>query len=104
MQELNEIAAELVDRFGARPPEVDGMLSLAELRLLAHGWRIGSIHLEDGFAVLGYAQRSRIEQLARRSKGQLRIVDDRSAYLPLTKASLTDGTLLETLKSLLRAS
>ncbi len=62
-QELDELAAELVDRFGARPPEVERMLSRAQLRLLAHRWQISSIHLEDGFAVLAYTDRRKIEQL-----------------------------------------
>ena len=53
-QELAEMAAELVDRFGPRPPEVEHMLARTRAALLAHGWQIDSIHLEDGFAVLRY--------------------------------------------------
>ena len=52
--ELNDLSAELLDRFGAPPSEVQRMLAVVELRLLAQGWLIGSIHLEDGFAVFGY--------------------------------------------------
>jgi len=101
-QELDELAAELVDRFGARPPEVERMLSRTQLRLLAHHWQIGSIHLEDNFAVLGYTDRQRIEQLAKRSAGRLRIVDGSSVYLPLDKEVKESDQLVDTLKMLLR--
>ncbi len=42
LEHLSEIAAELVDRFGPRPPEVEHMLALSELRLLAHRWGVRS--------------------------------------------------------------
>ena len=83
IDEWDDLAAELVDRFGPRPPEVDRMLLLAKLRIWAHGWGVESIHLEEGFVVFGYRDRSRIEQLAKKSGGRLRIVDDSTAYLPL---------------------
>ena len=59
-EHLAEIGAELVDRFGPRPPEVDHMLALVEIRLLAHHWAIRSIHLEPGFVVMRYTDRKRI--------------------------------------------
>ena len=74
--EWDDLTAELVDRFGPRPAEVERMLLLAKLRIWAHGWQIESIHLEDGFVVFGYTDRRRIEQLAKKSGGRLRIVDD----------------------------
>ena len=97
-----DLAAELVDRFGPRPPEVDHMLALAELRLLAHSWGVRSIHLEPGFAVLRYADRKRIMTLAEKSRGRLRVVDDRSAYLPLSADVNGPDQLVAALKSLLR--
>ncbi len=99
--ELDELAAEFVDRFGARPKEVDRMLSRAQLRLLAHGWQIGSIHLEDEFVVFSYTRRRKIEQLAKQSAGQLRIVDGQSAYLPISKEFEAADDLMSMLKMLL---
>ncbi len=101
-EHLAEIAAELVDRFGPRPPEVDHMLALTELRLLAHSWGVRSIHLEPGFAVLRYADRKRIMKLAEKSRGRLRVVDDRSAYLPLSADVNGPDRMVAALKSLLR--
>src|SRR4029079_3962238 len=48
MTELEELAGEMVDRYGPRPDAVDRLLRRIELRLLAHGWGIESIHLEEG--------------------------------------------------------
>ncbi|HTU24950.1 MAG TPA: transcription-repair coupling factor [Pirellulales bacterium] len=101
-QHLEEIAAELVDRFGPRPAEVDHMLALTELRLLAHHWHVRSIHLEPGFAVLRYVDRRRIMKLAEQSRGRLRVVDDRSAYLPLAAEVRQPAELVAALKALLR--
>jgi transcription-repair coupling factor (superfamily II helicase) len=101
-EELNDLTAELVDRFGPPPREVERLLGLAELRLLALGWMIGSIHLEDGYAVFGYQSRPRIEQLAKRRGGKLRVVDDRSAYLPLAKGLTNPDSIFAVIKALLQ--
>jgi transcription-repair coupling factor (superfamily II helicase) len=100
--EWEELAAELVDRFGPRPAEVERTLLVAKLRIWAYGWQIGSIHVEDSFVVLGYSDRRRIEQLSLAHPGRLRIVDDRSAYLPIDKALIETGEVVQTLESLLR--
>jgi transcription-repair coupling factor (superfamily II helicase) len=101
--ELADLAAEMLDRFGPRPPQVEHMLDLAGLRIAAHRWGIGSIHREETFAVLRYADRDRVQQLAQRPPKRLRIVDGESAYLPLTEKEQSElPTLLATLKSLLQ--
>jgi transcription-repair coupling factor (superfamily II helicase) len=78
------------------------MLVLAQLRIWAHHWQIGSVHLEDNFAVFRYTRRKRIEQLAAKSGGRLRIVDEMSAYLPLGAAVTDSAQTLEAIKALLR--
>jgi transcription-repair coupling factor (superfamily II helicase) len=100
--ELEDLSVELVDRFGPRPSEVDRMLLLARLRIAAHLWHIATIHLEDAFVVLGYRSRQRIEQLAKKSAGRLRIVDDASAYLPIPAEVVGSDALVELLQTLLR--
>jgi transcription-repair coupling factor (superfamily II helicase) len=105
--QLDEFATELTDRFGPTPPQVEQLLALARLRVRAHNWGIADIHLEDNYAVLMYTQRPKIEQLAARSRKQLRVVDAKSAYLPLKNALSGSDTgnptsLLELLISLLR--
>ena len=83
--ELDDLGAELVDRFGPPPPLVQHLLEMAEIRIAAHRWGITSIHLEDPYAVFQYSSARQIRQLAAASGGQLRVVDGRSAYLPLEK-------------------
>jgi transcription-repair coupling factor (superfamily II helicase) len=103
--ELEEFAAELVDRFGPRPPMVERLIRLADLRIRAHRWRIDSIHLEQqleqDFIVFRYSDRSRIETLARRFRGQLRIVDDRNVYVPLAEGLGDPELVRERVKSVL---
>jgi transcription-repair coupling factor (superfamily II helicase) len=101
-QELDELAAELIDRFGARPVEVERMLLLAQLRIWSHHWLIASIHLEDTFVVFRYTRRKRIEELQSKSGGKLRIVDDQSAYLPMGQAIKDSAATLDAIKSLLQ--
>jgi transcription-repair coupling factor (superfamily II helicase) len=100
--ELDELAAELVDRFGARPVEVDRLISLAELRIWAHAWGVQDIHLEDNYAVFVYTKKPLIEKLALRDKGKLRVVDHRTAYLPLGHSLPEADEILAAVKSMLR--
>ena len=57
--ELDDLAAELVDRFGPPPPLVQHLLLMAEIRIAAHRWRIASIHIEDCYVVFQYASAAR---------------------------------------------
>ncbi|MDX1964322.1 MAG: transcription-repair coupling factor [Pirellulales bacterium] len=102
MDQLADLRAELLDRFGDLPPPVEKMLELGELRILAAQWKIDTIQREDIYAVLCYQERSLIERLAKLSRGKLRIVDHRSAYLPLDAATVASEAILPPLKSLLR--
>ncbi|MEX0939007.1 MAG: transcription-repair coupling factor [Pirellulales bacterium] len=104
LEELRDFTSELRDRFGPPPRVVERLISLAELRILAHHWQIGSIHLESKYAVFGHGEGAPIAQLSQRSGRTLRRVDARTTYLPLGKEfSHTDG-LLDQLKSLLRTA
>ncbi len=102
VQEWEDLSAELIDRFGPRPAEVDRMLLLAKLRIWAYGWQIESIHLEEGFIVFGYGVRRRVEQLAKKSGGKLRVVDDKSAYLPIDKGLTDSDQVISAVQSLLQ--
>ena len=102
LAEVEELSRELVDRFGPRPAEAERMLTLARLRIWAHDWQIGSIHLENGYAVFGYTNRQRIERLAQRSRGRIRIVDARSTYLPLPAEVKQPDAIFALMESLLR--
>ncbi len=102
ISDWEDFSSELIDRFGPPPPEVECMLSLARLRVWAHGWRIDSIHIEDGYVVLRYLDREKIEQLSRKSGARLRIVDAAAAYLPLPQEGVDNETLVAIVQSLLQ--
>ncbi|MCS7239185.1 MAG: transcription-repair coupling factor [Thermoguttaceae bacterium] len=101
-EELAQLRETVVDRFGPLPPEAVNLFQVAELRLAAQRWAICSIRIEDQFVVFRYLIRALVEELVRRSGGRLRIVDQRSAYLPLPRGVLKGPGLLRELKHFLR--
>jgi transcription-repair coupling factor (superfamily II helicase) len=102
LAELRDFAAELADRFGPPPQMAQRLLLRAELAILAQGWQIDSMHLEDAYVVFTYKNRPRIEKLARQWAGRLRVVDGRSAYLPTGKEVPPADELYELIKSVLQ--
>lgn len=80
IRQLEDVRAELLDRFGPVPTPVQRLFELAELRVDAAIWMIKSITTEDEYLVLTYTDRGRIEQLSRMRKERLRVVDQQKAY------------------------
>jgi len=105
-ERLDDFRKELVDRFGNPPPPAENLLAEAELRVLAERWQLARIHVEDEYAVLTYRSARRIEALAKQNPGRVRVVDDRTAYVPLdVEAKFPKGDIVAAaLKPLLRAS
>lgn len=101
-EELAQLREVVRDRFGPLPPEVANLFHLAELRLAAQRWAICSIRIENEFVVFDYLVRALVEELRARSRGRLRVVDHRSAYLPLPPRVITGPGLLRELKYFLR--
>ncbi|MCI0682174.1 MAG: transcription-repair coupling factor [Gemmataceae bacterium] len=87
---LQDFKTELRDRYGPWSEPVDWLLRLAELRLLATAWQIASVHLEGkgwdnpdlgpADVVLGFRHPRKMERLAKRADGRLRVVDSQTAY------------------------
>ena len=100
VSQIEQLREEMQDRFGALPEPARRLLALAEIRIDASIWLIRSIHLEPPYLVFGYADAERIEQLARRKTGQLRIADGKQAYLPISDLDGSDE-ILEFVKSVL---
>jgi len=100
--ELREFVAELHDRFGPPPPPCKRLLSLGDLRILAHHWQISSIRMEDDYAVFNYTSPRKMHELYTRNSGQLRVVDDKSAYLPLDGEATDPDVIIDRIKSLLQ--
>ena len=85
LAEWEDLATELVDRFGPRPPEIERLLKLARLRIWAHDWGINQVHIEDGFVVFGYNDRLRIDSLAKSRGGSCESSTTRARIYPLAK-------------------
>jgi transcription-repair coupling factor (superfamily II helicase) len=99
---LDEYRRELGDRFGPPPPPVARLLDLAEVRIDAAAWQVAAVYVEEEYLVFRYQDRRRIEELARLGGGRLRIVDERSAYLPAAKEVTSLDQILPLVKSVLR--
>jgi transcription-repair coupling factor (superfamily II helicase) len=109
LDRLEDFIKELRDRYGPPPAPAEWLLRLAELRLLAAHWRIGTVHLEKAAeegaptdVVLGYRNTKRIKELAERSRGRLVVVDEKSAYFRLRPAEMEPMALYKAVKGLLR--
>ena len=104
-EELKDLAAEMLDRFGPLPTPALRMVEFAKVRMAAARWQIESIGREEGYIVMPFASREKIDELNRANRGRLRIVENRSAYLPLPKplAQYGDDELLALVKSVLQA-
>jgi transcription-repair coupling factor (superfamily II helicase) len=103
VEQLAEWEAELRDRFGPLPPEVERLREVRQLQVFAHHWQIDDIHLEaPKYAVFRYRNPRKMGQLAKRWEGQLRVVDALSAYLVLPERELSTDELVATLKSVLQ--
>jgi transcription-repair coupling factor (superfamily II helicase) len=111
LERLTDFRQELRDRFGPCPEPAEWVVRLSEIRLLAARWQIASIHLEEVLdksagtldLVLSYRSQRKMRELAERTEGRLRVVDDSTAYYRLAAAETAPEPLYERLKDLLRA-
>jgi transcription-repair coupling factor (superfamily II helicase) len=102
LDHLADFRRELGDRFGNLPRPAENLLAESELRILAGNWKLERIHIEGEYAVFTYRDPQRIEALAARHRGRIRIVDARRAYVPLGEDPLKPAQIAELLRSILR--
>jgi transcription-repair coupling factor (superfamily II helicase) len=103
LDHLADFRQELHDRFGALSKPGENLLMEAELRILAGNWKLDRIHLEAEYVVLSYRDAKRINTLARRHPGKVRVVDDKHAYVPLGEDPLKPVEIAEIIRSLLKS-
>jgi transcription-repair coupling factor (superfamily II helicase) len=99
---VDDFASELADRFGPLPLVTAHLVELARLRIWAHRWGLYEIRIENNFVVFGYTSREKLAKLVDRSRKQLRVADQASAYLPLAAGVVEPAALFAEVKSLLR--
>ncbi len=105
VQHVDDIAAELGDRFGPPPAEVRRLLAFTGLRVAAAAIGIDSIVRHPGMILFGHHDRAGMERLAERAAARgrpLRTVDEKTAVIPLDAKILADpDALVDLLGSLL---
>ena len=100
---LADLRQELGDRFGPLPRAGENLLVEAEIRILAGHWKLERIHVERSeYVVLTYKNRPRIEALARLRPKMIRVVDDRTAYVPLGDEPKKTAEIAALLRALLQ--
>src|SRR5262249_52035381 len=108
LRSLNHLAdfrQELIDRFGPLPRPTENLLAESEIRITAGAWKLERIHVETGlYAVLTYRDPKRSEPLARRQRGQVRIVDAKRAYVPLGDEPVKPQEVADRVRNLLRTA
>jgi transcription-repair coupling factor (superfamily II helicase) len=80
---LDDFRQELRDRYGPHPEPVEWLLRTTEVRLLCVRWQIASIHRNGPDLVFTYRNAQKAQQLAALSRGRVKVVDEKSAYLRL---------------------
>ena len=106
---VDDIQAELADRFGPLPDEARRLCEAARVRVAAASWGIDAINRHDGLLVLSFHDISRRRALKEAMDGLLRIVDERTAAYPLVQQHDADDLatpdgLLAVLRGLLECS
>jgi len=83
LERLDDFRRELEDRFGTLPTPGQNLMAEARLRILAERWMLERVHVEDEYVVLTYRNPKRIQALSKLHPGRVRIVDEKTAYVPL---------------------
>jgi transcription-repair coupling factor (superfamily II helicase) len=103
-RQVDDLAAELSDRFGPLPDEARRLLDFARLRCRAIDLGIDSITRHPGMIMIGHHDRERIDRLrqaAAKKNRVVRVVDQKTAVVPLHADTLADpNKLLASVRSL----
>jgi transcription-repair coupling factor (superfamily II helicase) len=100
-EEIASIAEEIRDRFGPLPEVVCRLLAMAEIRIEAHRHRLRSLRIEEDYLVMDYLHRPSLDRLRRASEVPIRIVDTRTAYVPLPEKFMKSSPTAKTISSTL---
>ncbi len=101
LDDLSLLRQDLEDAFGAFPQRVERLLELAEIRILAGRFKIGSISRRGPDLVFAIDSVSEAEPAFTDAPGSVRMPDDKTIYLRLPPAYLEADTLLAVLRKML---
>jgi transcription-repair coupling factor (superfamily II helicase) len=100
-RKLNDFRQELRDRYGPPPEPAEWLLRTTEVRLDCVYWQVAAIHRDGPDLVLSYRHRGKADQLAKQSKGRLKVVDEKSLYLRLRPGEDTPEAMYRLLRTIL---
>ncbi len=111
LKKLEDFRQELRDRYGTIrsdtagadgefPEPVEWLLRTTEIRLLCVAWQIAGIHRDGRDLIFTYRNTQKAQELAASSRGRVKVVDEKSAYLRLRPE---DGETPEEMYRLLKA-
>ncbi|RKY08158.1 MAG: transcription-repair coupling factor [Planctomycetota bacterium] len=101
-QDLKRLAEELADLFGPVPEQVQVLLDMTEIKVLASEWRIKSIIVSGPDLVFALEAGAATQHLFERSPGTVRIPDPKTVHLRLEKNYFEPETLMSILRKMLR--
>ena len=106
--EIQLIRDELLDRYGALPPEAENLIEVIRLKVMARQMGIESITLKQNQLVFQVAAASRIDVsrligLVSRKKSKLRVTPDQKIHAVLAKTNPTPRGLLEAAREALKS-
>ena len=101
-KKLEDFRQELRDRYGPIPETAEWLLRLSEIRMMAAKWQVASVHRNGPNLVFGYRNAKKAEQLAQRSAGRLKVIDEKDAYFRVQEGEDVPGRMYDVLRNLLR--
>jgi len=101
-QDLKRLAEELADLFGPVPEQVQVLLDMTELKVLASKWLIKSIIISGPDLVFSLEADAATQHLFERAPGIVRIPDPKTVHLRLGKNYFEPQTLMSILRKILR--
>ncbi|HET6573163.1 MAG TPA: transcription-repair coupling factor, partial [Fimbriiglobus sp.] len=103
-RKLDDFRQELRDRYGPPPEPAEWLLRTTEVRLNCVHWQVASIHRDGPDLVFSYRHRGKADQLAKQSKGRLKVVDEKCLYLRLRPGEDDPEAMYRLLQGVLRSS
>ncbi|MBW7907005.1 MAG: transcription-repair coupling factor [Phycisphaerae bacterium] len=97
--DVSTLRSDLLDAFGPLPDDVQTLLTLAEIRVLAQPWGVRSIVLEPPDLIFAIDDLQRVQPLFSDGPGSPRVPDPKTIHWRLPRRLLEPERLLETLRA-----
>ena len=100
--DVDVLSGDLRDAFGPLPEDVETLIALAEIRVLAQPWGIRSLVIDPPDVIFAIDDMDRVEPLFAEGPGSPRVPDRKTVHWRLGKRYLEPPTLLAILRKQLR--